>query len=79
MGETLEIGSVEVEEEHRGNGYFTLFIEEFERIAKEANRCIYVESVLNTELVRFFVKRGYQLVASSVSPSFVKEMTDEAV
>ena len=55
----LDIGSVEVVEKRRGKGVFTAFLSRFEKEAKKLNRAVFVESILEPRLVRFFIQRGY--------------------
>lgn len=70
---TLDIGSVEVAEEHQQKGVFTQWLGLAERTAKKANRAVYVENVLNGDLARFLAKRGYKKVDPNEStPSFYK-------
>ena len=57
----LDIGSVEVDEEHRGVGIFTGFLQRMEDYGKKLNRTIFVESILEPRLLRFLLQRGYQL------------------
>jgi GNAT superfamily N-acetyltransferase len=58
----LDIGSVEVEEKHRGMGIFTGFLKRFEEAAKQLNRAVYVESIMEPRLVKFLLRNGYQYV-----------------
>lgn len=70
---TLDIGSVEVPEEHQQKGVFTQWLGLAERVAKKAGRAVYVENVLNADLARFLAKRGYQKVDPHEStPSFYR-------
>jgi len=55
----LDIGSVEVVENHRGIGIFTSFLNRFEEAAMKLNRAVFVESILNARLVSFLARRGY--------------------
>jgi GNAT superfamily N-acetyltransferase len=70
----LDIGSVEVEEEHRGMGIFTSFLNRFEKAAKDLNRSVYIESILNPRLIKFLERRGYKLVPGSqgLAPNMFK-------
>ena len=70
----LDLASVEVDEEDRENGIFAEFLNRFEREAKKLNRAVYVESILNTRLIKYLEKRGYQIVphSSDLSPNMFK-------
>jgi hypothetical protein len=59
MTETIDIGSVEVDQEHRNCGCFTQFLICVENIAKKWHRKVYVECVLNKILHQILQKRGY--------------------
>ncbi len=70
----LDIGSVEVDEDRRGIGIFTGFLNRFEKAASKLNRAVYIESILNPSLQRFIERRGYQLVPRSndLAPNMFK-------
>ena len=59
---TIDLASIEVEEEHRGSGVFTKKLEEIELLASERGFTVYVESILNERLIPFLEKRGYRRV-----------------
>ena len=44
----------------QGTGLFTAFVEKVEQIAKERDLIVFVESILNEQLISFFVRRGYK-------------------
>lgn len=70
----LDVASIEVNEEHRGNGVFTAFLDRFEQEAKKLNRCVYVESILEPRLYQYLLTRGYKDVPGTceMSPSVFK-------
>ena len=70
----LDIGSVEVDEDHRGEGIFKAFLKRFEKEAKKLNRAVYVESILNPRLQKFLETQGYAVVrnSSELSPNMFK-------
>jgi GNAT superfamily N-acetyltransferase len=72
----LDIGSVEVREERRGQGTFKAFLSRFEKKARELNKWVYVESILNRRLLTYLATQGYELVpgTSEFSPSMVKKL-----
>ena len=55
----LDIASIEVDEDHRGNGVFTAFLDRFEQEAKKLNRVVFVESILEPRLYQYLLTRGY--------------------
>ena len=73
----LDIGSVEVDENHRGKNIFKQFLSKFELKAKKLNRAIYIESILNPRLTKFLLSNGYSFVPrySDLSPSMFKIFT----
>lgn len=67
--ETIEIGSVDVEEEYQRRGYFKLFLEALEHIARAKARYVFIENVQNEHLVNYFdLKRSW---------TYIKDMTGE--
>jgi N-acetylglutamate synthase-like GNAT family acetyltransferase len=56
----IDIGSVTVEEDERGKGLFTQFLERVESIAYAECKAVWVESILEPRLVEFLKKRGYE-------------------
>lgn len=57
--DTLDLATVEVDEEFRGQGLFSQFLSDVEEIAKEYQRTIFVESILNPRLYGFLTRKGY--------------------
>ena len=71
----LDIGSVEVALHKRNNGVFTNFLQKFEQTAKQINRTVYVESILNPLLERKLKKRGYEYAGDFPgAPTMYKEI-----
>jgi GNAT superfamily N-acetyltransferase len=72
----LDLASVEVEEDHRGCGIFTEFLNRFEREAKGVERGVYVESILNKRLIGFLKDRGYYFVpgTNEICPTMYKSL-----
>lgn len=71
----LDIGSVEVNEDHQGIGIFTGFLNRFEQAAEKLNRAVYIiESIQNPRLRKFLAKRGYKIVSGStdLAPNMFK-------
>jgi hypothetical protein len=60
MVETLEIGSIEVEESQRRRGHFKTFLNNFEKLAGERNRMVFVECVHNPFLQHYLKEKGYE-------------------
>lgn len=57
--ETLEIGTVQVDENERRKGNFKKFLAHFESLAKSNNRMVFIECVHNTFLAKFLERNGY--------------------
>ena len=70
----LDIGSVEVHENRRGQGVFKAFLDRFEKEAKKLNRAVFVESIVEARLVKFLTSRGYKFVHNSgeLAPNMFK-------
>jgi len=70
----LDIGSVEVHEDRRGQGVFKAFLDRFEKEAKKLNRAVYIESIMEARLVKFLKSRGYAFVrdSSDLAPNMFK-------
>jgi GNAT superfamily N-acetyltransferase len=58
--DSIDIASVEIDEEFRGKGYFAKFMIAIEKMAKNNARVVYVESVLNFELYSSLLANGYK-------------------
>ena len=56
----IDIASIEVSPDYRGQGMFTQFLDAFEEIAKEKGYAVYVESILEKRLNKFLSNRGYR-------------------
>lgn len=56
----IDIASIEVDPDLRGQGIFTKFIEAFESVAHEEGYAVYVESILEKKLNKFLKGRGYK-------------------
>ena len=67
---TLDLANFEIaDEDLRGQGEFTRFLEKAERVAKELERTVYVESIMNDRLLGFLIRRGYRLVDQWANPA----------
>ena len=73
----LDVATIEVDEEKRGKGLFTLFLSRVENEAKNLHRNVYVESIQEPRLVKFLTKRGYEFVPNTCewNPSMFKNTT----
>ena len=73
----LEIGNVNVNENHKGKGVFTAFLKRFEKEAEKLHRYVYVENLLEPRLINFLLKNGYKLVpgANTLAPCVYKLFT----
>jgi GNAT superfamily N-acetyltransferase len=70
----LDIGNVTVDEEQRGRGVFTDFLERFEEAARKMGRASLVECILEPRLYAFLLRRGYRDLSMShpLSPTVVR-------
>lgn len=59
--DTIDVGSVEVDQLYRNSGCCTQFLQCIENIAKRLDRKVYVECVHNEILHNMLRKRGYQM------------------
>jgi hypothetical protein len=75
---TLELASIDVDEDRQNQGLFASFLAEVEKL----NPCeaLYVENVLTARFESFFIRNGFLPVPNSTPPSFYKwGATDESV
>jgi hypothetical protein len=70
----LDIASVEVNEDRRGQGMFKAFLNRFEKAAALMNREVFVESILEPRLLQFLLKRNYTLIPNSIPPCVHKKI-----
>lgn len=70
----LDLAAIQVDENMRGKGIFSKFLNRFENVAKSSNRIVYVESILEPKLEKFLLKRGYKKVPHSadIAPNMYK-------
>lgn len=66
---TIDIASVEVYEQHRSKGFFTMFLSCVEELADQEGRAVYVESVMESRLAGFLIARGY-IQTDKLDPGF---------
>ena len=75
MGETLQLASLEVDEDHRGKGHFTRFLALCEAEALVAGvGAVYVENVGAARLRAFLVRRGYVECGAERPMCFLKRI-----
>jgi len=71
-GEAIDIASVDILELFRGQGLFSSLLEELENISPYS---LYAESVINTRLANYLVKRGWTMDRGGgyhpLSPSYI--------
>lgn len=75
---TIDIASVEVDEEHRSKGNLTAWLHKeifSNKIVKE--RIIFVESVIETRLHNYFINLGFKEVFFTFPQSFYLDLTSE--
>lgn len=70
----LDLANVEVDENYRGIGIFTKFLDDFEFNAIQMKRVVYVESIPNLRLYNYLLRRGYKLtkLSNPLSPCVYK-------
>lgn len=69
---TIDVSNVEVFEEFQGKGVFKKLLDTIEAIAKQHDRHVFVESILNDMLLDVLPRYGFEEVRGSMPPSFVK-------
>lgn len=76
---SLDIGSVEVDDQYQRQGHFRCFLEAFEAIAKIYGfEATLVECVHNPYLAVFLEKAGYQRKDDFLAPTFIKLIRHDA-
>lgn len=65
---TFDIANVKIEKEHQGKGYFKKFIELVEGIGL----LVYVETILNPNLIEMLRKHGYEIIDNHGSINAIK-------
>lgn len=60
MRNTIDLATIEIVEEFRGEGYFSSFLDKIEKLADKYSRVVFVESILNDNLYSFLCRRGYR-------------------
>lgn len=66
---TLDLGQIVVSPGHQGKGVFSIFLDHAERLAHKSGLAMYIESILNEELIAALQNRGYRLDAEDFCPS----------
>jgi len=57
---TIDIANINLQENRRGQGVFTAWLERIEARAGELGRAVFVENLHNKKLYAFLKRRGYQ-------------------
>lgn len=74
---TIDIGTIEVFPGHEGKGVFTRLLKNIEAMADNNGRTVYVESIVNPELAKSLVKRGYALSGDPFAPNAFRHPSAE--
>ena len=69
---TLDIANIDVDPIHQGQGKFTQWLVEVEKIATEHNLPLFIENVGHSRFQNFFLKRGYVLHTHTQDSCFWK-------
>ena len=69
---TIDVATVDVDEEYQGKGVFRSLLQAVEEFAAQHERSVFLESVLNEQLLDVLPRYGYQSVENSCPPCFVK-------
>lgn len=69
---TLDIANINVEQSQQGQGKFTQWLAEVEKIASERNIPLFIENVGHPRFQNFFLKRGYVLHTHTQDSCFWK-------
>lgn len=70
---TIDIASVDVFASEKRKGHFKRFVEGVEELAREHGRVVYIENVMESFLVNFFKKRGYEELRDLAPPCLYRE------
>jgi predicted GNAT family N-acyltransferase len=60
MHEFLDIGRILVDSNKRGTGVFKKFLSDVENFARQLNRGVFIESIMEPRLIDFLKNRGYK-------------------
>lgn len=72
LAKTFDIARIEVDEKHQGKGHFSSFLDKVEKIGKESGLSIYVESIMNPDLVKMLEARGYAIQGHDLAPNAIR-------
>lgn len=75
IGPTIDLATVEIDEEFQNQGVFKEILQMVEQKAQQYNRAVFLENVLNEVLIQPLQNYGYAMVEDSFPPSFVKQCT----
>jgi GNAT superfamily N-acetyltransferase len=68
--DVIDVANISVQESHQGKGIFTEWLTAAEDIAKETDRIVFVENVLNKKLAGWLERRGYSRMGPVETPCF---------
>jgi hypothetical protein len=70
--ETIDISSIEVSEQYRHQGLFKNFLIDIENLAQKHKKNIYIESILNEDIITHLKKKNYVLTDTETTPNAFK-------
>lgn len=75
---TIDLATVEIDEEFQNQGVFKKVLEVVEHKAAQYDRHVFLENVLNEVLIEPLQKYGYTMLEDSFPPSFVKQIAPKS-
>lgn len=70
--DTIDISSIEVDENYRHQGLFKKFLLDIEDLALKHNKIVYIESILNEDIIIHLKKKDYILTDIDTTPNAFK-------
>jgi hypothetical protein len=69
----IDLANVELPEDRRGRGAFSIFLTELEEAVSQSDQfdAVYVENVMNERLAVFLIIRGYAPIPNTRPPCFL--------
>jgi GNAT superfamily N-acetyltransferase len=56
---TLDLATIEVDENYQNKGIFKMYLTKLEQICEKYNLCIYVENIMVNHIKRILIERNY--------------------
>lgn len=70
--DTIDISSIEVDERNRHQGIFKQFLVDIENLARKYRKIVYIESILNDDIIIHLKKKDYIFTDIETTPNAFK-------